>query len=58
MTTITEDRMNQEYHLDGLCDRQEHSASSPWPVLVMVTLGLNHVLVKGKEASTKLGPGL
>lgn len=58
MITISEDRMNQEYHLDGLCDRQEHSALSPWSVLVVVTLGLNHVLVKGKEAGTKLGPGL
>lgn len=58
MTTITENRMNQEYHVDSLCDRQEQSASRPWPVLATVALGLNHVLGEGKEASTKLGPAL
>lgn len=38
MTTIAESRMNPEYHLDDLCDRQEPSAWIPWPVLVF-TLG-------------------
>lgn len=39
MTTMAENRMNQEYYLDGLCDRQEHSALILWPILLVLTLG-------------------
>lgn len=38
MTTVAERGRNQECHLHGWCDRQEHSALIPWPVLVVFTL--------------------
>lgn len=49
MTTIAESGVNQEYYLDGLCNRQEHSALIPWLILVVFILGSESCPSEGEK---------